>query len=175
MLLGFVAIVVVGFMVTRLIPQSGPVQSQIAPTSAAAPEAPLDNLPTAVISNAFWHPKLVQRVPKPTPKTAPAKSTAPRGEMNKSGGFEPLTGVDPSGNAGEDRQFEVKPKIRLIAVIQSGTASQALIEVNGQQVRVRVGAKMADVHVTEISPTSIALAWGKNSARVRVGQEVELK
>jgi Tfp pilus assembly protein PilP len=170
MLLGFVALAVVAAAIMQLMPKSEAQPIRPVANDSVAPKPKGTDLPTTVLTNAFWHPKLAQKPTKPANKTG----EAPTVKIDKSH-FDGLAPVDPSAITGNDRELEVKPTIRLIAVIQSGSVSEALIDFGGHQARVQMGTALADLKITKIESTSITLRWGKKSLRVPVGTQVELK
>lgn len=176
MLLGFVALGVVVFAIIRLIPRSEIEPERPITTADAIAKPKGQELPTSVLTNAFWHPRLEPKaVQKPITKEAANSDGGTNLKIDKSKGFEPLQAVDPGAIAGSDRELEMKPTIRLIAVTKSGTRSEALVEVGGARIRVHEGKQLDDLTIKRIETSSISVSWGKKTLKVSVGSQVELK
>jgi hypothetical protein len=180
-ILGLVAVGVVGFAIFRVIPKGEP-QRGLATSPRLAQEKPAGEtkkkFPTVVLSNAFWHPKIGERPtpPKPAATPTPRPKTMPGNQFNPADPFNGLSGqLNPVGSTGVSQQVNSGPKIRVDAIIGAGARREALLSFGTDELhKAYVGTKFADIEVIAISETAVTLRIGKRQRVIAVGEEKQL-
>ena len=186
-ILGLVALLAIGFLVTQLIPKGGKFVASVTaePTKQAA-EVEAVSLPLEVSGNPFSHAKL-----------APEEAKDAEGNGGLSGSVEPLMpnleGLEinsaeymatlweheqnkkPVENAGESRKEEEKAPFNLkLKGFAGGTTPMAFIEVRG-----RTGVPYVEgdeleqgVHLLRIREESIDVRVGKKIITLKLNEEL---
>lgn len=174
-ILAIVAIGALGFVVYRILPRPDSTASiPLSPrVSKPASEAKKD-MPTVVISNAFWHSKIGEKRTTPTPAGSkrlvetegPILPVSPFGRS--------LGPARPDENTGNDQQLRQGPTISVTAIIGSENRHEALVRFGTQEWKVRVGTKIEDVMVVAITDTTVRIRIGDREFVVAVGEEKQL-
>jgi len=176
-LLSLVAVGVVGFAIFRIIPR-GETSRGLATSPRLVKESTSEvekKFPTVVISNAFWHPKIGEKAPVARPVVTTPKGR-PTGDVGPADPFGNLGGkLDPVGNTGGSQQLEGGPKIRVDAIIGTGSRREALLSFGTEDLhKAYVGTKFGDVEVIAITETTVTLRIGKKEKIIAVGEEKQL-
>jgi hypothetical protein len=185
-----VAVLAIGFLGSRLIPSKSATVKAVRAAEAAKPELGSDvlDLPLAVLSNPFSHPKLaVQTVkvdPTPTPPQKTPKPDIDKGKLpdwagGTGGDFSPP--VDPgdpnSGatnteeNAGETRKTPRGPRIRVIALMRVGHPLAMLAVNDGSSETFRIGQQILEgVKLAGIGDSFVTVSDFGKLRRIKVGE-----
>ena len=175
-ILAIVAIGALGFVVYRILPRPEPTASIPLSPRLAKPDSDeaKKDMPTVVISNAFWHSKIGDKKPTPTPSGSkrivetegPVLPVSPFGRS--------LGPIRPDENTGNDQQLRQGPTISVTAIIGSENRHEALVRFGTQEWKVRVGTKIEDVMVVAITDTTVRIRIGDREVVVAVGEEKQL-
>lgn len=185
-ILGAVAVVVVGVAVVRVLPQGGggSAGGAIAEDAAAGTNADASTgfQPDGLVTAPFSHPLLAKREspqnqdPQGGPAVTGGGDDAPHGV---GGGYLPGPLVFlPEGEEESGQESEQAPRaevlLRLQAVVHAGRPV-AILEVGGRTIRVGEGASpMQGWKVIKVSSSSVTLKGTDGERTLRVGESVSV-